>query len=65
VRDEEDREADRDPAWHNLEKVAKKMNGYDDKTDISYLAEYILQDERGFIEWTDVPVTDLSASFLD
>jgi hypothetical protein len=67
--DREDREAGRPPAWHDLTELVKKMNAYDDKTDISYIAEVILDDEMGFIERNptsyDVRLTQLGRDNCD
>jgi hypothetical protein len=44
------REAGAPPQWHDLEAIANQMRAYSYETEIWYLAEYMLYEERGFIE---------------
>ena len=49
--DANDRQADNDPAWHDLSVlVRKRLGAYHIKEDIRHLAEDILERERKFIE---------------
>jgi hypothetical protein len=43
-------EAGIEPAWYDLKELMNEMDGYSSKTDIWYLADYILHDERKFID---------------
>jgi hypothetical protein len=49
-KDKRGRKADKAPKWQSLEKIVKKMKGYPQTTDVWYIAEQVLKDERGFIE---------------
>ena len=49
-KDKRDRKAGRVPKWQSFEDVLKKMKGFPQKTDVWYLAEVMLRDERGLIE---------------
>ncbi|HZA71198.1 MAG TPA: hypothetical protein VE548_16000 [Nitrososphaeraceae archaeon] len=50
ILDKEDIEAGLEPAWHDLKELMNEMDGYSNKTDVWYLADYILHDERKFID---------------
>jgi hypothetical protein len=65
--DQEDREHNRSPAWHDITILANRLRAYTDRVDV--LAETILQDERGFIErdpkTTNVRLTQLGRQNCD
>lgn len=46
----DNRKAGRVPKWQSLEDIVKKMKGFPQTTDVWYLAEFILRDQRGLIE---------------
>jgi hypothetical protein len=48
--DKEDRDARRDPAWHDLRSIAKELGAYEIREDVLHIAEDILEQEKGFIE---------------
>jgi hypothetical protein len=50
ILDEADRVAGRPPQWQSLEEQVNLLDAYSDKTDIWYLAENILKDEKKLIE---------------
>lgn len=54
MHDREDREKDKgkdkEPAWHDLNKLAEGLNAFPDKINVAYIAEVILRDESQFIE---------------
>jgi hypothetical protein len=49
-KDKRDKKAGRVPKWQSFEDIVKKMKGFPQKTDIWYLAEVLLRDERDLIE---------------
>lgn len=48
--DESDRNLGLPSQWQPLEEQINHLDAYSDKSDIWYLAEYILKDEKGLIE---------------
>ena len=47
ILDREDRDAGRQPAWHDITTLAKHVRAFDNRTDVAYIAEERL---RGLIE---------------
>jgi hypothetical protein len=47
--DRDDRGHERPPAWHDITVLADRLRAYDDRVDVTYIIETILQDESGFI----------------
>ncbi|MFZ0513304.1 MAG: hypothetical protein WAM14_16975 [Candidatus Nitrosopolaris sp.] len=48
--DEEDRRSNRDPQWRDIVSLADLVKAFDERIDVSYIAEEMLLDERHFIE---------------
>jgi hypothetical protein len=47
--DRDDRGHERPPAWHDITVLADRLRAFDNRVDVAYITETILQDERGFI----------------
>lgn len=47
ILDREDRDAGRPPAWHDITTLAEYVRGFENRTDVAYIAEERL---RGLIE---------------
>jgi hypothetical protein len=47
--DRDDRGHERPPAWHDIAVLADRLRACDNRVDVAYITETILQDERGFI----------------
>ncbi|MGH9983137.1 MAG: hypothetical protein ACRD8W_04180 [Nitrososphaeraceae archaeon] len=48
--DRKDRKKGRKPKWQSLEDIVKQMKGFGITLEVWYLADYMLQEERGLIE---------------
>jgi hypothetical protein len=49
-RDREDRQNNKEPAWHDITKLAEGLKGFENKKDVAYIAEEHLLNRRQFIE---------------
>jgi hypothetical protein len=49
-KDKRDRKTGRVPKWQPLEDIVKKMNGFPQTTNVWYLAEHMLRDQRDLFE---------------
>ena len=49
-KDKRDRKAGRVPKWQPLEDIVKKMKGFPQTTNVWFLAEYMLRDQRDLFE---------------
>lgn len=49
-KDKKDRRAGRVPIWESFEDIVRKMKGFPQTTDVWFLAEFMLRDQRGLIE---------------